>query len=96
MPLYDPDLPRRSAEHRRIYALYEIAHTCVDFFAAFLFLVGSVLFFWESTTYFATWLFVAGSLCFAAKPTIKLLRELKFWRMGRLDTLARRAETSDD
>ncbi|MEM9061270.1 MAG: YrhK family protein [Pseudomonadota bacterium] len=88
MALYDPTTPVSSDAHRRVHAAYEIAHTAVDFAAALLFVVGSVLFFWESTTYFATWLFVIGSLCFALKPSVKLLRELKFWRMGRLDAIA--------
>ena len=86
--LFNPDNQRQSADHQRIWALYEIAHTLVDFAAAALFVIGSVLFFWEETTYLATWLFVIGSVCFAAKPTVKLLRELKFWRMGRTAELA--------
>lgn len=93
MALYDPRNPTASDAHRRVHAAYEIAHTATDFAAALLFLVGSVLFFWEETTYFATWLFVVGSICFMLKPTIKLLRELRFWRMGRLDELASREET---
>jgi hypothetical protein len=52
--------------------------------------VGSVSFFWAKTQTSATWLFVVGSFCFAPKPTIRLSRELKFLRMGRLDQLAER------
>lgn len=92
MQIYDPHVPHSSAEHRRVHALFEIAHTCVDFAAALLFVIGSILFFWEETTYTATWLFLVGSVFFGLKPTIKLLRELKYWRMGRTDVLAKREE----
>lgn len=33
-----------------------------------------------------------GSFCFAAKPTIRLIREIKLYRMGKYETLAERAE----
>ncbi len=92
MAFYDPQTPTLSADHRRIHAAYEIAHTVVDFSAALLFVVGSILFFWEETTYAATWLFLIGSICFALKPTIKLLREVRYWRMGQTDILADRDE----
>lgn len=90
--IYDPHVPRSSDAHRRVHAAYEIAHTSVDFAAALLFVIGSILFFWEETTFTATWLFLIGSIFFGLKPTIKLLRELKYWRMGRTDILARREE----
>ena len=44
MKLFDRQNRDRTAESRRLYALYEIAHTAVDFIAALSFLVGSVLF----------------------------------------------------
>ena len=92
MALFNPDAKRQSPQHARIYAAYELVYTGVDFAASVLFLVGSILFFWEATTHFATWLFVVGSICFAAKPTVRLLREVAYWRAGKLETLARRAE----
>ncbi|WP_352950748.1 YrhK family protein [Roseibium sp. SCP14] len=52
----------------------------VDFSAAALFVVGSILFFKESTTYAGTWLFLVGSIMFGLRPTIKLLREFAFIR----------------
>ncbi|MEM1299104.1 MAG: YrhK family protein [Pseudomonadota bacterium] len=92
MTLYDPNSPTRSDAHSRVHAVYELIHTAVDFTAAALFVIGSILFFYESTTFLGTWLFLIGSVCFALKPTIKLLRELKYWRMGRIDELAARQE----
>lgn len=90
MQLFHPENRNRSENHKRIYALYEVWYTTVDFAAALSFVVGSVLFFWESTQTAATWLFLIGSFCFALKPTIRLLRELKFLEMGKLDRLAER------
>lgn len=92
MQLFHPEARTRSHEHRRIYALYEVWYTVVDFTAAFAFLAGSVLFFWESTQFGATWFFVVGSICFALKPTIRLARELRYLEMGEIDELAKRRE----
>ena len=92
MGLFAHENRQASEEAKALYARYEIAHTAVDFTAAILFLVGSFLFFKEATQYAATWLFVVGSACFALKPTLRLLREIKLYRMGKIDTLANRAE----
>ena len=56
--------------------------------AAVLFLVGSVLFFWEETQFAATWMFVVGSLFFCVKPTLRLTREIHLFRAGDTETLA--------
>ncbi|GMG84143.1 hypothetical protein LNKW23_33570 [Paralimibaculum aggregatum] len=88
MTLFDPAAHARSPRHARIYAAYEIAHTVVDFAAALLFLIGSILFFWPAWETPAVWCFVIGSLCFAMKPTIKLLRELSYLRAGKIEELA--------
>lgn len=82
----------RNDDTRRVYALYELAYTAVDFAAALSFLVGSVLLFWKSLETPAIWLFVIGSACFFLKPSIRMAREVQLWRMGRLDRLAARAE----
>ncbi|MFS4439418.1 YrhK family protein [Paracoccaceae bacterium GXU_MW_L88] len=82
MAMFDPKNHTRSPEHERIYALYAMAYTIVDFSAAVLFVIGSVLFFSESTTYAATWLFLIGSVLFGARPTITLLREVAYMRSG--------------
>ncbi|MCR8724276.1 YrhK family protein [Frigidibacter sp. ROC022] len=82
----------RSHASRRLYARFELIYTAVDFMAAFCFLIGSFLFFSAETQYAATWLFVIGSLAFAAKPTLRMIREIRLYRMGDMDDLAQRAE----
>ncbi len=92
MRLFRHENRERNHDTRRVYALFELVYTFVDFAAAVCFTIGSVLFFWESTQRPATWLFLVGSILFAAKPTLRLMRELKLARMGKLKTLAERAE----
>lgn len=88
MSLFAPENREASPRHERIYAIYEVAHTAVDFCAAMLFLVGSILFFDESMTTSATWCFVLGSIAFAAKPSLRLARELHYLALGRYEELA--------
>jgi len=90
MHLFHPDNRNASAQHARLWAAYEIAYTAGDFSAAAMFVVGSVMFFWPSTTYFATWLFVIGSLFFGLKPTIRLTREIRMVSLGKEQTVAER------
>ncbi len=90
MKLFEPGNRTRSPEHERIYGAYEIWYTSVDFAAALAFVVGSTLFFFKSTQIPAIWLFLIGSICFALKPTIRLLRELKYVQMGKLEEMGRR------
>lgn len=92
MRLFSPLDRRFDKAGARTWARFEIAYTTVDFLAALLFLVGSVLFFDEATQRTGTWLFLIGSLFFALKPTLRLARELWFLRKGDEATLARRAE----
>lgn len=91
MGLFHPGNATRTPRNSQIHAAYEIAFTCVDFAAALLFVVGSVLFFSSETQEAGTWMFLIGSICFAAKPSIRLAREIHFWRLGRIDKLAARA-----
>ena len=88
MTLFHPENKTRSARHARIWAAYEIAYTFVDFSAAGLFVVGSILFLSPATTYAATWLFIVGSVFFGLKPTLRLIRELKLVALGRPDKVA--------
>lgn len=88
MKIFNPDNHNRSDAHKKVYAYYALAYTLVDFSAAVLFIVGSILFFSSSTTYAATWLFLIGSLFFAMRPTITLLRELAYLRLGEYDKAA--------
>lgn len=93
MTLFDHRNREKTDETHRVYAAYELAHTLADFGAAFCFIIGSVFFFYESLMRAGTWLFLIGSILFAAKPTLRLAREIKLLRMGRIDDLARRDET---
>ncbi|KAB2543364.1 hypothetical protein AL035_02605 [Salipiger aestuarii] len=90
MKLFRHENRDRNHDTRRVYAMFEIAHTLVDFAAAVCFTIGSVLFFWKQYETQAIWFFTIGSLCFMAKPTLKLAREIKLYRMGKIDSLANR------
>lgn len=91
MKLFHRDRRNDSAAHRRIYARFEIAYTMVDFLAALMFIIGSVMFFSDAWVTTGTWLFLIGSFFFAAKPTLRLWREVKLYRLGDMEDLARRA-----
>ncbi|WP_425098135.1 YrhK family protein [Tropicibacter sp. S64] len=92
MSLFSHENRQKTTETRRLFAAFEIAHTIVDFLAAFCFLIGSILFFWPVYETPAIWLFVIGSFFFAMKPTLKLIREVKLAAMGDADDLAQRYE----
>lgn len=92
MPLFRHENRDRNEATRALYARFEIAHTAADFAAALAFLIGSILFFSPDTQTAATWLFVVGSLLFAAKPTLRLVREIRLYRMGEIDRLADRED----
>jgi len=89
MKLFNPDNHSKSNDHKRLYALCEIAYTVVDVSAAVLFVIGSFLFFNESTAYAATWLFVFGSVLFGLRPAIKLYREFGYLRLGDYDDITK-------
>ena len=91
MKMFNPTTPHRSPRHAKLFAIYEILFTAADFSAALLFVVGSILFFSEDTTYTGTWLFLIGSVFFALKPSIRLIREWHYLQIGDVDTLAERA-----
>lgn len=90
MKLFDHRNRDRNAATRALFARFEILYTIVDFSAAACFIVGSVLFFYADWAIAATWLFLIGSVFFALKPTLRLIREFRLYRMGQLDDLARR------
>ncbi|NDU99494.1 YrhK family protein [Pseudoroseicyclus tamaricis] len=92
MTLFHHDRRHQNEASRRLWARYEIAYTFVDFGAALCFIVGSVMFFFENWQTPGTWFFLVGSILFAAKPTIRLARELKLYEMGDEDDLAKRYE----
>ncbi len=93
MKLFRHETRQRSEASRTLWARYEILYTCVDFGAALAFVVGSVMFFFEAWQTAGTWLFLLGSILFAAKPTLRLVREIHLYRLGDVDDLASRAHS---
>lgn len=91
LTLFDPRDQKITPQQARRYALFEVGHTLVDFAAAFLFVIGSALFFFESTIIPGTWCFLIGSLFFAAKPSIRLAREIWLAKLKNIDRLAEQA-----
>src|SRR5437764_11577086 len=79
--LLDPTLHDLSPRHLELYWRYQVVRTGVDFGAAMCFVVGSVCFFFESTTLVATWFFLIGSILFAVKPTIDMVRSVHLRRL---------------
>ncbi|WP_405217851.1 YrhK family protein [Agrococcus sp. Ld7] len=61
---------------------YEALSIANDVLIGILFLVGSILFLWESTTDLATWLFIIGSAEFLLRPVIRLARRTHLKRFG--------------
>ncbi|SLN46778.1 hypothetical protein ROJ8625_02264 [Roseivivax jejudonensis] len=96
MRLFRHATRQSTARTRRLYARYELAHTLVDFLAAILFLVGSVLFFWSALETAAIWCFVFGSVFFCVKPSLRLAREVHMYRIGRIQDLAEAERNSLD
>lgn len=64
---------------RRRYELLSIAN---DIAIAVFFIVGSILFFQESTAYAGTWLFLIGSIELLIRPMIRLARRIHIQRIG--------------
>lgn len=79
--MFQPQRFAATPAHERVYGLYERVYTAVDAGAAFMFVIGSALFFSEATKTAATWMFLIGSLFFAARPTVRLLREYHLARL---------------
>lgn len=92
MKLFRHDAPDQSEKAQRLYARAELTYTVIDFCAALAFLIGSVMFFYPAWEHAGTWFFVVGSGMFAAKPTLRLWREFKLYRMGDTEDLAKRFE----
>ncbi|HRO94975.1 MULTISPECIES: YrhK family protein [Micrococcaceae] len=91
MRLFDPRDREITPQQARRYALFEVLHTIVDFAAASLFIIGSILFFFEQTMLPGTWCFLFGSIFFATKPTIRLAREIWLAKLKDIDRLAKMA-----
>ena len=93
--LFNPHNATCTAQAQRIYARYAFAYTVIDILAAVMFIVGSALFFKESTTFVATWLFLIGSIFFGVRPCISLVREWHLLKIGDYKDLAAKVEHSD-
>lgn len=70
---------------------YEVLSIINDILIAVWFTIGSVLFFFTSTTVVGTWLFLIGSIQLLIRPVIRLTRRIHLVRVG-----ARSAETARD
>ena len=97
---HDVDL-RLGREQLRISDRYEVASILNDLLIAAFFIVGSILFFQESTSYAGTWLFLLGSIELAVRPLIRLARRVHLTRipgerLGRRRTTSRVDEESPD
>ena len=68
-------------KHGALYARYQAIYDGVDALAAIAFIVGSALFFSESTKTIATWLFLIGSVFFAVRPLVHLVRDFHLARL---------------
>jgi hypothetical protein len=81
----DLDLPLGGHElvlHNR----YEILSIVNDVMVALWFIVGSILFFQESTTTAGTWLFLIGSIELLIRPVIRLSRNVHLRTVSRSRT----------
>lgn len=90
MPYFQRDRGTRTPSQRKLYALYELAYTLIDVTAALLFLVGSIMFFYNSLETPAIWCFVVGSAFFALKPILRIIREIHLASQGDFEDLAQR------
>ncbi len=70
---------------------YEVASILNDLLIAVWFVIGSVLFFSDSTATTATWLFLLGSIQLMVRPIIRLTRRIHVQRVSQAS-----AESDDD
>lgn len=92
MALFKLSRHREYISDARYYARFELAYTLVDVTAALLFVIGSVMFFSEEWLTPGTWCFLVGSICFAFKPVLRIIRELRYVRDKDYEDLAKRFE----
>jgi len=59
---------------------YEVVSILNDLLVAIWFIVGSVLFFYDSTAYAGTWCFLLGSVQLAIRPALRLSRQVHLRR----------------
>lgn len=61
---------------------YETLSIVNDILIGVIFVVGSFLFFSDSTAYTATWLFVVGSVLMLIRPSIRITRRVHLQRIS--------------
>ncbi len=61
---------------------YEVLSIANDVLVGLWFVVGSILFFSESTSMAGTWLFLVGSVEMLIRPVIRLVRRVHLRRIG--------------
>jgi hypothetical protein len=64
---------------------YETLSITNDFLIGVMFVVGSVLFLWPSTTTVGTCFFIVGSAQLLIRPSIRLARRIHLHRFGSAD-----------
>lgn len=72
---------------------WEVISIVNDILIAVWFIIGSILFFGESTTTAGTWLFLAGSVELLIRPVIRLSRRL---HIQRVRSTAAPSDSGDD
>ncbi|WP_132992639.1 YrhK family protein [Gordonia zhaorongruii] len=75
---------RLGREELVISGRYELASIANDILLGLWFVVGSVLFFSESTLTIGTWLFLIGSVQMLIRPVIRLARRTHLRRISTL------------
>ena len=73
---------------------YEVLSIVNDILVGVWFLVGSFLFFGESTAYAGTWLFVIGSVELLIRPLIRLARHVHISRVTGTNSRSRTGLTA--
>ena len=91
MKIFHPDNREVFKRDRRAYAFFELAYTSIDFAAAVLFIIGSVMFFYPDYLTPGTWCFLIGSIFFAMKPTMRISREIYYLAKGEDERVVRRS-----
>lgn len=76
-----PWVVRIGNEELVIRKRYEVISIVNDLLIAAWFVVGSMLFFSNSTATLGTWFFLAGSIELAIRPTIRLVRHVHLRRL---------------
>lgn len=65
----------------KVYQGYSRLYDSIDALSAIAFIIGSALFFSESTQREATWLFLVGSVFFAVRPLVHVVRDFHLARV---------------